>query len=333
MPKCCILCSAVASPDLQLLYCSVCQSAMYCSKACQTKDWKTQHKQLCKLVNVGRGDMQMRSIPHTSRFDRLQGQFERNKRNLHEDAKGLFKLFQESTFEGSQAAALKMKKIAKRQTKHIQRFLLFHSLQFLIRSNSEMLSWPNSPLLVMLEFVDVNMLSVGKTRVTALHHLAGLASPFDYSTHVNQLILAKQLIDRGANVNALSSPPGETPLHAAFIQCTVTNLDFVELLLEKGADPNLQDHSGKTPLMLTAPFAPGAAKFLLNRPTTDANLITICGASFLARARYTIKAFSDQVAWSNPGMVQNQFSLRQWREIEEILVERGALDTVITGHS
>ena len=44
----------------------------------------------------------------------------------------------------------------------------------------------------------------------------------------------------------------------------VTNLDFVELLLETGADPNAQDHLGLTPLMCTIEVAPGAAKFLLN---------------------------------------------------------------------
>jgi hypothetical protein len=67
---------------------------------------------------------------------------------------------QGSTFEESRAAARKMKKIAKRQTKHNQKFLLFHSLRFLVRSSDkEMLSWPNSPLLVMLQFVDPSVLS------------------------------------------------------------------------------------------------------------------------------------------------------------------------------
>jgi hypothetical protein len=47
---------------------------------------------------------------------------------------------QESTFEGSRAAAQKMKKYAKRQTKHDQKLLLFHGFRYLIRSNSEMLS-------------------------------------------------------------------------------------------------------------------------------------------------------------------------------------------------
>jgi hypothetical protein len=195
-----------------------------------------------------------------------------------------------------------------------------------------MLSWPNSPLLVLLEFVDPSVLfgdenaplQEGKTRITPLHELAGLAAPSDYSTHESQLILAKQLIERGANVNAVTIPYGRTPLHYACNAETVTNLDFVELLLKKGADPNAQDNEGATPLMRTVPDAPGVARFLLNWPTTDVNITTRSGASFLALVRWNITAFFEKVAFpDNPDQVQHQFLLRQWIEIEEMLVERG----------
>jgi hypothetical protein len=72
--------------------------------------------------------------------------------------------------------------------------------------------------------------------VTPLHHLADLADPFDYSTHINLLILATQLIAHGADVNAVSEPNGKAPLHDACYAGAVTNLDFIELLLERGAD-------------------------------------------------------------------------------------------------
>jgi ankyrin repeat protein len=52
-----------------------------------------------------------------------------------------------------------------------------------------------------------------------------------------------------------------TPLHIACASRVVTNLDFGELLLGKGADPNAQDHHGLTLLMYTMPDAPGAAIF------------------------------------------------------------------------
>jgi ankyrin repeat protein len=111
----------------------------------------------------------------------------------------------------------------------------------------------------------------------------------------------------------------------------VTNLDFVELLLKEGADRNAQDPSGLTPLMLTVPLAPGAAKFLLNCLTTDANITARSGASFLAKVREAIKEISKKDARpGNPDRVQHQLLLRQWGEIEEMLVERGARDTGIT---
>jgi hypothetical protein len=335
MPKSCIVCSAVASPELQLQYCAACQSALYCSRACQRIDWKKQHKKICKFLNVGHGDRQIRSGEHTRRSIESQGHFERNGRSAPEDEKRFFKLFEESTFEGSQAAALEMRKFAKRLCKENQTFLLFHSLEFLIRSsNSEMLSWPNSPLLVLLQLVDPNVLNrdedtplqEGQTRETPLLMLADRADPSDYSTHVNQLIIAKQLIECGANVNSVSSPRCLTPLHKACYSSSVTNLDFVELLLEKGADPNAGDHLGATPLVITLPDAPGAAKFLLNWPTTDVNITTPAGASFLDAVRATITFVSHGITHpDNPEKFQYQFLLQQWREIEEMLVERGAV--------
>jgi hypothetical protein len=336
MPKSCIICSAVASPDILLQYCAQCQSALYCSKACQRIDWRQkQHRQICKLLNVGHGDMQVRHQVHTSQSIRNKEAFEGGERSLDEDGKRFFQLFTESTFEGSRTAALEMKKIAKRQTKHNQKSLLFHSLHFLARSNSKMHLWPNSPLLVMLQLVDPNVLSecvqlplrAGATRFTPLRVLTDLADAFDYCTHENQLILAKQLIDHGANVNAATKPLGETPLHKACSYDTVTNLDFVELLLEAGADPNAQHHRGHTPLMSALKLSPGAAKFLLNWPTTDIN-ITRSGSTFLFMVRWTVKYFADEITLpDDPELVQNQFRLQQWRSIEEMLVERGAVAT------
>jgi hypothetical protein len=308
-------------------------SAMYCSRACQRIDWKKQHKQICKLLNVGHGDRQVRTDDHTSRSIGLKDDFEEEQQSLNEGMKRFFKLFTESTSGGSRAAARKMKKFAKRQSKGDQKNMLFQILDFLVRSsNLEMLSWRNSPLLVMLQIVDSNVLSGDEeTSVTPLHVLAQLAAPSNYSTHVNQLILAKQLIEHGANVNAVTIPQGETPLHSACHSAVVTSLDFIELLLEEGADPNAQNHLGLTPLMCAIKFAPGAAKLLLKRPATDVNIISRSGESFLVKVRRTIKYFSDRIALlDNPEMVQHQLLLQQWRDIEEMLVERGAVDTGIT---
>jgi hypothetical protein len=226
--------------------------------------------------------MEVRNVAHEDAHEMRQ--IEVGEQSLDEGKKRFFQLFHLSTFEGCRAAAKKIKKFAKRQTKHIQKYVLIYSLGVLARSPSEMLSWPNSPLLVLLQLVDPSVSVGGEEMITPLHHLASLADPFDYSNLENQVILAKQLIVHGANANAVSSQ-GFSPLHKACVSFNVTNLDFVELLLKEGADPNAQDEVGQVPLMKTIPAAPGAAEFLLNWPTTDANITSRSGASFLALVR------------------------------------------------
>jgi hypothetical protein len=338
MLRSCVVCRAEASPDLQLQYCAVCLSALYCSEACQKIDWRKQHKKICKLLNVGHGDMQLRNYECTRRCNDWNDLYDKEQLNLNEEMKIFFRLFDESTFEGSRATARKM--IAKRQTKYNQSFLLFPSLSFLIRCNTEALSWPSSPLLVMLQLVDPSVLSGGvdepwqeqATRSTALHRLAYLVDPSEYSTTENQLILAKQLIEHGANVNAVTLPCRKTPLQNVCFAGVVTNLDFVGLLLKEGADPNAQDHKGSIAWMFTVPFAPGAAKFLLNWPTTDVSITTRSGESFHALLVRLVSAHlsEDQISLpTRPDQVGRQFLLQQWRDIEGMLVERGAGITAI----
>jgi hypothetical protein len=155
-------------------------------------------------------DMQVRHDDHTSLAINLKEQFERSARSIDEDedAKNFFQLFLEGstqTLEESLPALLYMNQIADRQPRQNHKLLLIHSLHVLIRSDSKMLSWPTSPLIVLLEFVDPNVLSEGddapleegESNETALHHLADLADPFDYSTHENQVILANNSLATG----------------------------------------------------------------------------------------------------------------------------------------
>jgi hypothetical protein len=173
--------------------------------------------------------MQVRTSIHMNRSVALKEQCNREERRLVDKQDGrFFKLFQESTEDGSRAAALKMRKIAELQNKNYQNLLLFLSLRLLVWFASEMLSWSNSPLLVLLQFVDPNMLSgdedvplqEGQTRLTPLHVLVELSDPSHYITHKNQLILARQLIEHGANVNAVSIPQGRRPCTVRAIGAT-----------------------------------------------------------------------------------------------------------------
>ena len=82
--------------------------------------------------------------------------------------------------------------------------------------------------------------------------------------------------------------------------------------------------------MYTIKLAPGAAKFLLNWPTTDANITDRSGVSFLASVKWAVEYNSIKIALpDNPRQIQHQLLLQQWREIEEMLVEKGAADTGI----
>jgi hypothetical protein len=78
--------------------------------------------------------------------------------------------------------------------------------------------------------------------------------------------------------------------------------------------------------MWTTKDAPGAAKFMLNWPTTDANIARHSGTPFLYSVRLTVQYFSDKVALTLPDdldQLRHQFLLQQWLDIEEMLVERG----------
>jgi hypothetical protein len=331
MSKSCFTCKA----HTVLECCSKCQAVQYCSKSCQKADWK-QHKQICQFLNVGDGVMQVRTDVHVNAHANVEEIFQGTERTFDEDRKRFFKLFTESTHEGSRAAAQEMKKIAARQTKRDQKVMFFHSLALLMRTDSKKLRWPNSPLRIMLLFVNANVrwknspaeLAEGPT---PLHHLSYQADSRNHSFYKNKVILGQQLIRHGANANLDAFRIGSTPLHIACHSNEVTNLDFIQLLLEKSASPNVQDNSGMTPVMSAVPMAPGAAKFLLEwstPPTTDIDIhiTSRTGVTLSDLVHSTIQDFSDQDALpDNPEQrAKRAFLLQQWREIEQMLVERGS---------
>jgi hypothetical protein len=92
MPKSCIICSAVASKDILVQYYSACQSStLYCSKVCRVKDWKKQLKQICKLLNVGHGDMHVRTDDHINGSNVFKEGFERGESIFDAGTKRFFK--------------------------------------------------------------------------------------------------------------------------------------------------------------------------------------------------------------------------------------------------
>jgi len=75
----------------------------------------------------------------------------------------------------------------------------------------------------------------------------GAWQPLIWAAKVNHLQVAKELIDSGTNVNvqegAASHSQKQTALHMA---CYKGHKDFVDLLLQSGADLNIQDVNGHT---------------------------------------------------------------------------------------
>jgi hypothetical protein len=157
--------------------------------------------------------------------------------------------------------------------------------------------------------------------------LADAADPNDIKIHENQVILGQLLIKRGANVNAATYPNSATPLYNACHSARTTNLDFIQLLLDNGANPNIQNDWGETPLMCTVQMAPSAAKLLIEWPATDVNLTSKSGKCILAMVRNTIDSLTDGCSF--PWHPRNQFSCQQWRDNEKLLVAKGAINAGI----
>jgi ankyrin repeat protein len=87
--------------------------------------------------------------------------------------------------------------------------------------------------------------AVTKAGVTALMVAAGMRHA-NTIRHADQPIEAMKLcLERGVDINAATDKTLNTALHAAAGEGTD---DIVKFLLEDGANPNLKDNKGRTPL-------------------------------------------------------------------------------------
>lgn len=94
----------------------------------------------------------------------------------------------------------------------------------------------------------------------------------------NMVPVVEKLLDDGADVNQTLQ---RTPLHVASAN---GNLEILELLIERGADVNLQDIHGRTPLFVAiVEHQPGAAMRLAEEET-DVSVRTKDGSTLLMAA-------------------------------------------------
>jgi ankyrin repeat protein len=268
---CCQTCDANAAevPSGKLSLCGKCKAVSYCSRECQLEDWR-EHKLVCKHLN--HGDAQQTTHPDHLRTAALnKGTGDAILQDSHQNPClfACMTLFLKSKDETDHTDTLaKMKHIFLRQTKYNKNAFLFGSLTVLIGLKKAYLRLPTSPLLLVLQYEDANVLNGrdgDQDGSTALHWIAEMNDPNKRITYSNQVFLAKQLLEHGANVNARAAKAHArcSPLFRACHSAVATNLELIQLFLDHGADPNLPNDFGETPLMCTLTNAPGAAKFLL----------------------------------------------------------------------
>jgi hypothetical protein len=127
-----------------------------------------------------------------------------------------------------------------------------------------LLEKPTPPFLILFDArVDVNalsMLTTVRTLVCVLYQIYHRHRRPISTLNTNQVIFGKQLVEvGGADVNARANR-GQNwcfPYNAC-LSTRPTNPDFITLLLENGADPNMVDMYGRTSLIDCIPHSVGA---------------------------------------------------------------------------
>lgn len=168
----------------------------------------------------------------------------------------------------SEAAVIReMKKIYANVSRPERIEFVLVLLQKLVCSPKKMIQKITSPLLVLLDddhLCDPNAVSSDASgNYTALLYLPE-CNAGDVTSMENQVVLAQQLVEAGARVNKRAGGKERLyPLHRACDSKRITNLDYIQFLLDHGADPNVQNSLGETPLMMSMSMACVAANFVV----------------------------------------------------------------------
>eukprot|EP00545_Synedropsis_sp_CCMP1620_P003144 CAMPEP_0119006428 /NCGR_PEP_ID=MMETSP1176-20130426/2286_1 /TAXON_ID=265551 /ORGANISM="Synedropsis recta cf, Strain CCMP1620" /LENGTH=264 /DNA_ID=CAMNT_0006958337 /DNA_START=134 /DNA_END=928 /DNA_ORIENTATION=- len=252
----------------------------------------------------------------------------------------VFRLFENKSNKPDEVVIREIKKTLFREVKQDRRVAMFMMLHVLLRSPKHVVEKITSPLRILLQhkIVDPNALTSpppphkdAEQGSTALHCLAEAA--MDLENMENQVLLGQQLLDAGADVNARAGKAlyCHTPLHVACMSSYTTNLDFIKLLLDNGADPNAQSTLGETPLMYTMNAAPGACKFVVEykgkgQIKPDLNIRNKKGETILSKVKKGIDGmvqFNLLIA-PKDRMAATKLLVQQLEELQGILLERNA---------
>jgi ankyrin repeat protein len=148
--------------------------------------------------------------------------------------------------------------------------------------------------------------------------------PLNGAAYGGRTDVVKLLLNRGANANAVdtgSGGTGETALHSA-TRSEANTLNIVGLLLGAGASVNVQDKSGKTPLMNALDHRD--IVFLLLQSSANLNLRDDVGATALMYAAARHLAGMIKVLVDKGGDINAQNN-RGWTPL---MYTSGAIDSV-----
>ena len=183
-----------------------------------------------------------------------------------------------------------MKTIASKMPANDKIVFLHAMCCLLLHAKPWQVDLPTSPVKILLQVgVDANAIPE-KGVYNCLTLLAAQHSDKE-TFKKNQVTIARQLIEGGADVNRPSLEDGAgliAPLYFACSSAHCTNLDFIQLLLENGANPNQQTVDGVTPLLHSLEMAVGAAIFVLkfehpNKVEVDPNVRSKFGETLWSR--------------------------------------------------
>ena len=218
------------------------------------------------------------------------------------------------------------------------------TMRIMLRDEPWRVGQPYSPLLVLLQS-GLDLSTLKNSNANHLYSLAQESSATSTSRNRNQVIIGKQLLEiGGANPSNFCDERHSFPLFNACYSNQPTNLEFIELLLEHGADRNMESLGG-TAIVGAFDMSLDAIKLLItyehaNCPPIDINKpcpglkATALDFTRINIAKYT--RFRDEVAitgkvatncyktWTTvePFNVQ----IEKLKEIEVLLLSKGAVE-------
>ena len=159
---------------------------------------------------------------------------------------------------------------------------------------------------------------------TALHWLAEMSSPHGGVSTENVVVVARQLLDAGADANARAERGlgGITPLIKACSSAATTNFDLIALYLARGADPNVCDDLGQTAAMHSMYFAVPAAKLLVALPSYDFSVRVHSGKNEGKTLLDTVRWGREHVARISRDAVTRRVLRDQLGELEALICGR-----------